>query len=137
MGVKKAPRGRLRKLNVFFQWCTLTNRTPKIGEIVKKMLFIVLAMAISYRSNAAGDMHMCSLKGSIYETAASARDSNQDPENALKMVASYQEVPLPERKQIINQVYFDPAFQHAGGTALRTQMMSLCVNGPKRYQPLQ
>jgi hypothetical protein len=86
---------------------------------------------------AGGDPHICSLVGSVYETAASARDMKMPPEKALDMVSAYSEVPLEGRKKIINEVYFDQGFVYAGGTPLRYQMMDLCMNGPKNWKPLK
>jgi hypothetical protein len=40
-------------------------------------------------------------------------------------------------KQIINQVYFDPAFRFAGGTALQMQIYQICMGTHKPIEPLK
>lgn len=68
----------------------------------------------------------CSLLGSAYETAAGVRNARRGPEEALALIQGMPIVTLEEKKSIINQVYFDPAFENAGGYALRVQMTNAC-----------
>lgn len=103
-----------------------------------KAFFIAGLLALgSVGAMAQDEIHHCGLIGNIYETAAYARKLGHDPEMALSMVSPYQEIPIEDRKRIVNSVYFEPAFERAGGTALQRQMMDLCMYGPKKFKPLK
>lgn len=104
---------------------------------MNKIILAVLLTVASLGANATGDMHICSLKSSVYEAAAAWRDSNVPPETAFKMAKQYKEVEIEDLKKIINTVYFNPDFQRAGGYPLRQQIMDLCLNGPKNWKPVQ
>lgn len=80
----------------------------------------------------------CSLLGSVYQTAASARDTRRSPDDALKLTRPYAAaVPELLRIEIINQMYFDPRFAMARGEALRVTVRNECMNPSPQYQPLQ
>lgn len=104
---------------------------------MKPIILAALLLSFSLSARADGDPHICSLTGSVFETAAQARDMQVSPEQALKMVAPYDEIPLWQRKQIINVVYFDSRFAGSGGEPLRRQMMSICLNGLPAWKPLK
>jgi len=79
-----------------------------------------------------GDPHMCSLKASVFETAAAARDNNGTPELARQMTAAYHEVPKEFREAAIQLVFEDPAYM-ASGRALYNFILPQCLyNG--QYQ---
>lgn len=104
---------------------------------MKKSLFCALAFAPFAHADPLADPHVCSLLGSVYETAAHARDTRNSPETALRMVAPYKDVPIEWRKLAINQVYFDDRFAAAGGPALEMQVVQACMSGPTNYRPLK
>jgi hypothetical protein len=79
----------------------------------------------------------CSIISIIYQNAATARNLGRPPEIALDMASSFKEIPISERKAIINRVYFEQSFAMAGGDALRWQMLDLCLYGPNNFKPLK
>lgn len=104
------------------------------NEVTMKKLLLIAALFAS--SAHAADANYCSLLGSVYETAAHARDNGNPPEMALQMTGPYQRIEESKRKAAINQVYFQPAFVNAGGAPLRMQVMQACM-GQGQYQPLK
>lgn len=100
---------------------------------MKKLLLMCAALAANAH---AADANYCSLLGSVYQTAAMARDLGRPPEFALQMTSPYQRIAEKDRKAAINQVYFDSAFTNAGGRALEMQVVQACMGKPQ-YQPLQ
>lgn len=105
---------------------------------MKKYLFATLFLGfLSSASFAQGDMHICSLRAAIYEASAGFRDHGQSPQDALDAAGPVTEIPLVDKKNIINAVYFDPAFSNARGAELRRQAIDVCVNGVKQYKPLK
>lgn len=85
----------------------------------------------------------CAEFGLIYRTAADLRDTGQSPQQTLgylnSMVSSGAHGnALPQVKRIINNIYFEPNFANASGTALQNQMRSFCMNVDKpQFQPLK
>jgi hypothetical protein len=69
--------------------------------------------------------------------AARSRDSDISPQSTFEVLDQQKQIPSEAVKKIINQVYFDPGFQRAGGSPLFSQVMDLCTNGPKNWQPLK
>ncbi|MFJ3048567.1 hypothetical protein ACIPEN_22260 [Herbaspirillum chlorophenolicum] len=61
-----------------------------------------------------GDPHMCSLKASVFEGAATARDHNGTPALARQMTAAYKEVPQQFRDTAIKLVFESAAFDRPG-----------------------
>ncbi len=102
-----------------------------------KTAILAALLAASFGAAAEGDIHKCGLIGNIYATAARAKELGHNPEMALSMVSPYKEIPIEDRKVIINTVYFDARFERAGGPALMHQMMNLCIYGPTNYKPLK
>jgi hypothetical protein len=96
----------------------------------------VLVVA-SFGAQAAGDAHNCALIGNMFSAAAGWRDANMDPQTALDASSYMKELPVEQRKKIINMVYFDPGLQYAGGNALMMQVVQLCLNDWKTFQPLK
>ena len=71
-------------------------------------------------------------------------DTNNAIEMLKQMVGAYIEkeqgnLELSEKrvKQIINQVYFDPAFRFAGGSALQMQIYQICMGTYRPMEPLK
>lgn len=100
--------------------------------------------AVAFAQSEQDQYLACRIKGEIFESAASSRDSGRPPELALNMVAGYLNgPPLPGvtkefMKKAVNSVYFDSAFENAGGPRLSGQITELCLTGGKpRYQPLK
>lgn len=87
----------------------------------------------------------CFAEGTLYQMAATTRDSRMPPQQALDALAAtfgQQGFSRDFVKGVVNRVYFDPAFEGAGGEALREQIAVLCLdpNGKyahPRYTPAQ
>ena len=83
----------------------------------------------------------CIIRSHVYMNAAERRDIGQSPQEAWQQLFASDDAWFPvqkeDRKYIINQVYFDPAFKQAHGQALQYQMMQLCLRGKKEYEPLK
>ncbi|MDB5777617.1 MAG: hypothetical protein JWP38_3750 [Herbaspirillum sp.] len=117
--------------------CYAIRKSQQIWEAMKTIILVGLLAVFSGSASAQRDMHACALRSSMYESVATWRNSDVAPESALRFSVSYKEIPVEDRKRIINIVYFDPAFENAGGEALRNQMLDLCLNGPKDWKPLK
>jgi hypothetical protein len=82
----------------------------------------------------------CDAKSRIYTQTAEQRDLRGTPQGSWEFFIKaeyWKNVPKKEIKSIINQVYFDPAFERAGGNALFNQMLDVCLNGPRKLTPLK
>jgi len=83
----------------------------------------------------------CIIRSHVYMDAAERRDIGQSPQEAWQQLFASDNAWFPvqkeDRKHIINQVYFDPAFEQARGQALQYQMMELCLHEKKGYEPLK
>lgn len=111
---------------------------------MKNITIAALLMFVSVDALATSELERqmdCIVRSTMFETAASKRDSRQDPKVALywlSRIAKADTVPLAYRKKIVNLVYFDPHFEGAGGYALRQQMYELCLYGaPPHFKPLK
>lgn len=101
---------------------------------------ILAALLVTTTSVALADeakTNYCARSANLYAMAAQYRDGGIAPQQTLSAASGIKEFELDEKKRIINQVYFDPAFERASGTALHSQMLELCLSGPKKYIPLQ
>lgn len=71
-----------------------TNFAPRL--IISALFFVVVAAQgqepLFNQRNATGDPHVCSLKASVFEAAATARDNNGTQALARQMAAAYKEV---------------------------------------------
>jgi len=85
-----------------------------------------------YDRKVQGDPHMCSLKASVFEAAAAARDNNGTPELARQMTAAYHEVPKEFREIAIRLVFEDPAYMHSGRALYNFVLPQCLYNG--QYQ---
>jgi len=55
-----------------------------------------------------------------------------------KPVNTIKDIPLKLQKRAINQVYFDHAFENAGGGPLIKDIQNICIYGmPKPFKPLK
>lgn len=121
----------------------------RFSELDLPMKFFVAALfcvlsSVAFAQSEQDQSLACRIKGEIFESAASSRDSGRPPELALNMVSAYLSgPPLPGvtkefMKNAINSVYFHPDFANAGGPRLSGQITELCMTGGKpRYQPLK
>lgn len=82
--------------------------------------------------------HICSLYGSMFESAAAFRDQGARPEETLERLSYLKMIPLQKRKNAINLVYFDPAFKDARGHPLAFGVIKNCLYGPEKpIEPLK
>lgn len=79
-----------------------------------------------YSREAKGDPHICSLKASVFESAATARDNNGTPALARQMTAAYKEIPADFREAAIKRVYEDPRFSQSG-RVLYQRVLNACL----------
>jgi len=99
---------------------------------------LTIAVTSAHAQQAQATPQYCSLLGSVYQTAASARDLGHSPDMALKLTRPYGEV-IPEelRIEIVNQMFFDQRFNMARGEAIRVTVRDACMNPRPAYKPLQ
>lgn len=81
----------------------------------------------------------CMKLGIAYRTVAQGRDSNWPPKTALNTITASSGWGISEEqgKQIVNQVYSDPAFVNAGGPALANQVYQACLYPHGKPKPFQ
>ena len=107
---------------------------------MKKLLFFVL-FAISCLANAQSNkpVQQCLLTGQIYMSAAGFRDAYRSPQQSLEYInQNWKNANLNQQvvKNIINSVYFNPAFQGVSGTTLYRIYVDDCTNPKPKYQPV-
>lgn len=95
-----------------------------------------LLMASAPAQAQSQDARYCSVLGSVYQSAAFARDNGRDPEAALKLTDLYRDV-VPEMKRIaiVNQVYFDARLARSRGESLRVAVRDFCLQ-PAPFKPI-
>lgn len=89
---------------------------------------------------------ICMAYVDLFSQVGYSRDRGESPEHTLEYMKSLfltvKEPPISEKqiKNVINLVYFDPAFSEARGPLFRQQIWDLCANdwkAPKQFQPLK
>ncbi|MEF3068048.1 hypothetical protein [Pandoraea apista] len=89
---------------------------------------------------------VCMAYSDLFEQVGYSRDRGESPEHTLEYMKSLfltvKEPPISEKqiKNVINLVYFDPAFADARGKLFKKQIWDLCANdwkAPKQFQPLK
>lgn len=80
----------------------------------------------------------CIQLAAAYVNAVMARNAGLEPEQALSM-SDFRDITVEKKKQVINQVYFDPAFAGAiANSDLRYEILQVCLHGPKKpFTPLK
>ena len=105
---------------------------------MKTIIFAVVLAGVSFLASAdEAKTNYCARSANLYAMAAQYRDGGIAPEQTLNAASGIKDFQLDEKKRIINQVYFDPAFERAGGAALHSQMLESCLSGPKKHTPLK
>jgi hypothetical protein len=73
----------------------------------------------------------CDANQVVQQIGVAANEASQS------MGADNLQLSVKQVKQIINKVYFDPAFRFAGGTALQMQIYQVCMGTYKPIEPLK
>lgn len=85
-------------------------------------------------------LHRCIGLATVFSRAAMHRDIERSPQEAWQLDLSNGEwgpISADERKKIINQVYFDRAFAGIPSNLMRNAVMDLCMETPKKFEPLK
>jgi hypothetical protein len=101
------------------------------------MLGLVSVGAVAELTPKSGDSSFCGSFGAMHRAISDWKGSGFDPMKTLEAVRSFQ---IPEKltKEVINNIYFNPAFANAGGMALEMQVTQSCMYGPpKPFEPLK
>lgn len=105
---------------------------------MKKLLFLIL-FAVSCLANAQDNTKACLVKGQMYMLAAQNRDANRTPQMALKSINDgFPSSGVDQQivKNIVNSVYFNPAFFGISGVQLMNIYVKDCTAKPTYYQPV-
>lgn len=101
---------------------------------MKAVSLLFLGATLStYLQAAEQDKHTYCIKiAATYGNSLAARDAGVEPIQALGM-SDFKDIPLEVRKNIVNQVYFDPKLASMHDSRdLRFDLIQNCLYGPKK-----
>lgn len=121
-------------------WTTSQQCTAWLNKVVAERN----RAAKSTGNNDQARLLKCVAASSIYQASASFRDQGMSPQQAFQtQIVWIQNGTVSDRqlKSIINDIYFDPRFENAGGKALHDQTLQICMNASdpnyKPFEPLR
>jgi hypothetical protein len=107
---------------------------------MKTIIFAAGLVGAAFGAQAAQSPAECAETANIFNIAADVRDSGRSPEVALREVmriSSKKDAGEENlRKQLVNIVYFEPAYSDPG-TVLSQRIYANCVKQQPAYKPLQ
>lgn len=111
---------------------SFTHHNIGIPLKIPKLFFLCAILSTNLQAAEDGKDNYCIKIAATYGNSLVARDAGLEPIQALGM-SDFKEIPLQVRKDIVNQVFFDPALSSMHDSRdLRFDLIQNCLYGPKK-----